>query len=122
MSTFNQENQGNYTILYPGIVFEYIDDAVTISFDDEVSFDDLKDKKPQLHLTKDKESKKALEHLINVVDVINNDKGGVLRFIKTFTGLTDFEKLFVVLLDEIYAGTKLKIYQRLIDIRDSYQP
>ena len=45
MSTFNQENQGNYTILYPGIVFEYIDDAVTISFDDEVSFDDLKDKK-----------------------------------------------------------------------------
>ena len=53
--------------------------------------------------------------------MINNDKGGVFRFIKTFTGLTNFEKLFVVLLDEIYAGTKLKIYQRLIDIRDSYQ-
>ena len=121
MSTFSQENEGNYTILYPGIVFEYIDDAVTISFDDEVSFDDLKDKKPQLCLKKDKESKKALDHLINVVDVINNDKGGVLRFIKSFIGLTDFEKVFIVLLDDMYTGTKLKIYQRLIDIRDSYQ-
>ena len=35
MSTFNQENECNYTILYPGIVFEYVDDAVIISFDDE---------------------------------------------------------------------------------------
>ena len=117
MSTFNQENQGNYTILYPGLVFEYSDNVVTIAFEDD--FGD--GEKPQLHLTKDEESKTILEHLIQTIDMANNEQGGALLFIKTFTGLTDFEKLFVVLLDEIYAGTKLKIYQHLIDIRDSYQ-
>lgn len=117
MSTFNQENEGNYTILYPGLVFEYGDNAVTIAFEDD--FGD--GEKPQLRLSKDEESKTILEHLIQTIDMANNEQGGVLRFIKTFTGLTDFEKVFLVLLNEMYAGTRLKIYQRLIDILDSYQ-
>ena len=118
MSTFNQENEGNYTILYPGLVFEYSDNVVTIAFEDDFG----NGENPQLHLTKDEESKKILEHLIQVIDKANNEQDDALQFIKTFSGLTDFEKLFVILLDEIYAGTKLKIYQRLIDIHDSYQP
>lgn len=117
MSTFNQENEGNYTILYPGLVFEYSDNVVTIAFEDDFG----NGENPQLHLTKDEESKAILEHLIQIIDMANNEQGGVLRFIKTFSGITDFEKVFLVLLDEMYAGTRLKIYQRLIDIRDSYQ-